>query len=256
MRTMIVGDIHGCHAELDLLLERLEPQPEDRLIFLGDLIHRGPDSGKVLARVKELCDRHDVTVVMGNHEEKHRRWRRAVRGGQVDKMRHVEHYPAADEQIEAAGMAEWLEKFPMPLFVRLPEYGATVVHGGFLPGHELPSEDCIADLPNKEFERLRKVLRVRYVSPEGKRVELHHKTADDVFWPKLYDGRFGHVFFGHQPFARDPAPRDYGFATSLDLGCVFGGRLVAAVLNGKNAAPEFVYAEALETYSDEWTEED
>jgi hypothetical protein len=256
MRTIIVGDIHGCHRELDILLDRLEHRPEDHIIFVGDLIHRGPDSGLVVRTVKELAERRRVTIVEGNHEEKHRRWRKAVAENRVDKMRHIEHYPAAEEQMKAAGVQGWLDQ-PLPYFVRLPEYGATVIHGGLLPDHDLmPEANAPTEMTGKVRKLWKKVLRVRHVSPEGKMVKLGDKTNDDVFWPKLYDGRFGRVFFGHQPFARDGEPRDYGNATSLDLGCVFGGRLVAAVLNGKGAEPEFVTVEALDTYSEEWSEED
>ena len=237
------------------MLGRLEHQPEDHIIFVGDLIHRGPDSGRVVKTVKELAERRRVTIVEGNHEEKHRRWRKAVAEGRDGKMRHVEHYPIAEAEMKAAGVQGWLDQ-PLPIYVRLPEYNSVVIHGGLMPEQELPAtKEELEALSGKKLKSLKKILRVRHVSPEGKMVKLGDKTNDDVFWPKLYDGRFGHVYFGHHPFAHDAEPRDFGVATSLDLGCVFGGRLVAAVLNG-DAEPEFVTVEALDTYSEEWTEEE
>ena len=44
-RLIAIGDIHGCHKEFADLLEKLDLRKDDRLILLGDLINRGPDSG-------------------------------------------------------------------------------------------------------------------------------------------------------------------------------------------------------------------
>jgi predicted phosphodiesterase len=43
-RLIAIGDIHGCHQEFGDLLDRLALTREDRLILLGDLVNRGPDS--------------------------------------------------------------------------------------------------------------------------------------------------------------------------------------------------------------------
>ena len=42
-RLIIVGDVHGCLHELRQLMGRIEPAVEDRIIFIGDLIDKGPD---------------------------------------------------------------------------------------------------------------------------------------------------------------------------------------------------------------------
>src|SRR5258708_37593084 len=47
-RLIAIGDIHGCHAEFTELLEQLAVTRDDRLVLLGDLVNRGPDSCKVL----------------------------------------------------------------------------------------------------------------------------------------------------------------------------------------------------------------
>ena len=44
MRTLAVGDIHGCSTHLDALLAVVAPTPADTLVFLGDYVDRGPDS--------------------------------------------------------------------------------------------------------------------------------------------------------------------------------------------------------------------
>ena len=63
-----VGDIHGELAKLDRLLVKLDLQPEDRLVFLGDYVDRGPDSAGVVSRLLELSRHHACTFLLGNHE--------------------------------------------------------------------------------------------------------------------------------------------------------------------------------------------
>ena len=73
MRTIIIGDIHGCSLQLMGLLDQLKPNPEeDHLIFLGDLFDRGPDSWGVFQIVKSLAETYQerFTLLRGNHEEK------------------------------------------------------------------------------------------------------------------------------------------------------------------------------------------
>lgn len=64
MATWVVGDVHGCAAELERLLDELAPGRGDRVVLLGDLFHRGPDPSGVLALVRASGAR----FVLGNHE--------------------------------------------------------------------------------------------------------------------------------------------------------------------------------------------
>lgn len=69
-RMLAIGDIHGCLAELDQLLEQVAPTAEDQLVFLGDYIDRGPDSAGVIDRLLQLRDHLPRTVCLrGNHEQ-------------------------------------------------------------------------------------------------------------------------------------------------------------------------------------------
>ena len=72
MRTIIIGDIHGCSGALRLLLAKIMPDEKaDRLILLGDLFDRGPDSWGVFQMVKELADKFGDRFVLlrGNHDD-------------------------------------------------------------------------------------------------------------------------------------------------------------------------------------------
>lgn len=65
-QCIAIGDLQGCYESLTGLLEQL---PEDApLVFLGDLVNRGPQSLLTLRRVKELCDAGRAQSILGNHD--------------------------------------------------------------------------------------------------------------------------------------------------------------------------------------------
>lgn len=75
-RVYAVGDIHGCLELLDDLIAQIEADDRARggaqtqLVFLGDLVDRGPDSAGVVERLMALADaRGNVRFILGNHEE-------------------------------------------------------------------------------------------------------------------------------------------------------------------------------------------
>ena len=71
MRSIIIGDIHGCDRELCALLEKARPGKEDRIILLGDLFDRGPDSWEVFYQVRSLEREYGERFILlrGNHED-------------------------------------------------------------------------------------------------------------------------------------------------------------------------------------------
>ena len=69
MRTLAIGDIHGCSMALDALLDAVAPTPDDTVIVLGDVIDWGPDSRGVVERIIACADRFRLVALRGNHEE-------------------------------------------------------------------------------------------------------------------------------------------------------------------------------------------
>lgn len=69
----IIGDVHG---EYDLLKQLLKcwDKEEQRLVFLGDLADRGPQSKKCWLKAKELVEKNDAVWIMGNHEDIFLQW--------------------------------------------------------------------------------------------------------------------------------------------------------------------------------------
>lgn len=69
-RLLAIGDIHGCLEQLRALLETVKPTGEDRLVFLGDYVDRGPDSAGVIEFLIDFGQSYPGTVfLMGNHEQ-------------------------------------------------------------------------------------------------------------------------------------------------------------------------------------------
>lgn len=86
----------------------------------------------------------------------------------------------------------------------------------------------------------------RKILPKGGFIALGDEEEEDIYWAEIYDGRFGHVFFGHQPFMHD-RPVEFPHATALDLGCVHGGKLLAVIL--EESSRKFVTVDAHRSYA-------
>ncbi len=71
MRTILIGDVHGCDGALRALLEKVGIGREDTLVLLGDLFDRGPDSWDVFGTVRELAETlgRRFVLLRGNHED-------------------------------------------------------------------------------------------------------------------------------------------------------------------------------------------
>lgn len=206
-RTVIVGDVHGCATELDELLDRVAFSLGDRLIFVGDMVARGPDSLGVL----DIARSTGAVIVRGNHEEKILVWR-------AKKQAHARGLgkrpdPLGRTHAKVARKlrpVDWSLLVTSPLFYDLPEHGARVVHAGVLPG--VPFED----------QKRQTLMRIRGIGSRGEWLE----KGAPVLWGERYAGP-PHVLFGHNAMME---PQLHRWATGLDTACVYGGRLTAMVL--------------------------
>ncbi len=66
-----IGDVHGQHQALTLLLDTIQTRlnANDTIVFVGDYIDRGPASSKVVETIVSLVDQNSIITLKGNHEE-------------------------------------------------------------------------------------------------------------------------------------------------------------------------------------------
>ena len=76
-RVIAIGDVHGCIDELKALLRKCDYHPGDIVIFLGDLVCKGPDSLSVVQMAREI----GAIGVRGNHDFEVVRWHQAIKSG-------------------------------------------------------------------------------------------------------------------------------------------------------------------------------
>lgn len=99
----VVGDVHGCVDALDRLLERIDPDQSTLLVFVGDLVRKGPDSAGVVRRVREM---DNALSVRGNNEAKLIRGEKSLPELSSADMKYLESLPTAiswDESLVVHG---------------------------------------------------------------------------------------------------------------------------------------------------------
>ncbi|HXJ22558.1 MAG TPA: metallophosphoesterase [Polyangia bacterium] len=199
MRTIIIGDVHGCLDELLTLVRRARRDPEDRIVLVGDLVAKGPDSAGVVAWARESR----VDAVLGNHDA------HALKAAHGDP--HVRPTHRAVAETLSPDDVAWLDD--RPLWLRLGEIGGRqhlVVHGGFVPG--VPLDDQERDV----------VLNLRSITADGR----PSKKLDGTPWGALWRGP-EQVTYGHDAVR---GLQRHPLATGLDTGCVYGHELTALIL--------------------------
>ncbi len=237
-RTLVVGDVHGCLAELDDLLRLVEYRPDaDRLLFTGDLVDRGPDSAGGVRRVRELR----AECVRGNHEDWYLRWARReaerAAGGQ-NRMQPRPRKEAILAELREDDLA-WVAG--LPVFIHLPHF--TLVHAGFEPNLSIDNQDPSV------------CMRMRYLRrSSGKMLSLDEGElllpTVAAFWTELWPGPQSVVYGHHPTLDRTPAvdePRPGVFCWGIDTGCCFGGTLTALVEAGGHVS--FAQVAAREVYA-------
>ena len=122
MSVYVIGDVQGCYATLQRLLEEIRfDETNDRLWFVGDLVNRGRDSLATLRFVHQLGER--AVTVLGNHDLHLLAVARGHRRAKpTDTLDEILRAPDRDE------LLDWLRK--RPLLHRDDAAGFVMVHAG------------------------------------------------------------------------------------------------------------------------------
>jgi bis(5'-nucleosyl)-tetraphosphatase (symmetrical) len=127
MALYLIGDIQGCDAALQRLLDEIGFSPSrDTVVLLGDLVNRGPDSAAVLRRVQgygasalSLLGNHDLHLLGVAHG--------ARKPGRKDTLAGLLAAP------DREAMLDWLRRQHMALHMRIGDGELLMVHAGVLP---------------------------------------------------------------------------------------------------------------------------
>ncbi len=218
----IIGDIHGCYDELRSLLMKLGYQVNDdllysqqsavtapldrKVIFVGDLIDRGPNSVGVLALVMNMVKHGVALCIAGNHDIKLASY---LKGKKVQISHGLETTAKEFETVDAdfkQAVITFIDN--LPIYYVLDNHQLIVAHAGM-----------------KEFYQGR-------MSPKIKSFSLFGDTSSEVDeqgypirrdWAKDYQGD-AIVVYGHTVVAE---PKWVNNTLCIDTACVFGGKLTA-----------------------------
>ena len=217
----VIGDVHGCRAELERLLTELGYALERdgagrpvgarhpagrRAIFVGNLVDRGPDTPGVLRLVMGMVAAGTAFCVAGNHEVK---LLKALRGKNVRRSHGLD---ASMEQLEGeteefrAGVDRFIDGL----------LGHYVLDGGRLV---VAHAGLIERYHGRASGRVREFCLYGQTTGETDEYGLPVRYP----WATEYRGR-AVVLYGHTPV---PAAEWLNNTLCLDTGCVFGGRLTA-----------------------------
>jgi len=216
----VIGDVHGCAAELAALLGRLgyrlardgagrligARHPDRRVVFVGDLVDRGPDVPGVLGLVMGMVEAGDAWCVRGNHDN---RLARALRGRDVRRSH---------------GLAESLDQLaaePAEFRARVERFLDGLVSHYVLDGGRLvvAHAGLIERYQGRASRRVQAFCMFGHTTGETDEYGLPVRYP----WARDYRGP-AMVLYGHTPV---PTPEWVNNTLCLDTGCVFGGWLTA-----------------------------
>jgi len=205
-RVIAIGDVHGCVDELQALLRRVGYSPGDQLVFLGDMVAKGPDSQAVVQLARELGG----IAVRGNHEFEVLRWHRVLQKGGDPPLLASEHYRLARSMPPQE--LEWLHLTPW--FFSSEHLNTLFVHAGFVHEKSLTRQNP------------RLMMNMRSILPDGTVTSKHFSSWP---WARCWKGPQT-VLFGHDA---ERGLQIHEHAIGIDTGCVYGGRLTACILPEK-----------------------
>lgn len=250
MKTFVIGDVQGCYQSLMALLEAIHYSDADRLIFLGDLVNRGPASLEVLRFASQA---KNCQAVLGNHD-----LHLLGRADGVYAKRSSDTLDAVLAAEDRDNLLAWLSQQSFSLSLQ----GDTLVcvHGGIPPGmpfetfcqrsqalsrafHQNPRALLEAIGPLRGVDKMSTIqsdaelaeviTNIRFCQPDG--TIVFNNPADSregagqnlLAWYNLLHSSWHdkRVLFGHWAALQGIAKQANVLA--LDTGCVWGGVLTA-----------------------------
>ena len=249
-RVIIVGDIHGCARELQLLLEKVNfVKGVDILVLTGDIMVKGGESQDAL----RLAMENKAFFVRGNHDwEILRRHGRASPECDIDSSDTATTHDRIAHSLNEEELA-YLSSAPHLLYI--PQYDTVVVHASVrypdilntnaydamhgrnyvFDQEENATVQCNVEDSPVSLEDTHNCILNSEENQETLNVEIHEDLSVGVSWaetyPRTYNGKqLPFVVFGHD--ARRGLqifPNAYG----IDTGCAYGRQLTALVLPGR-----------------------
>lgn len=218
-RYDIIGDVHGCFGELMDLMDKLghkwikrlgvhRPADGRRIVFVGDITDRGPQSETTLMYARYMVEEGYAIWVEGNHDNKLKRW---AKGNNVT----LNHGLARTvHQFEEAGLSkpklyEFLKMLPMYAIL---DHGRLIVsHAGWYEG-----------LENAKSGKRRSWC--LYGPTTGQTLE--NGLPDRIDWAghRVVRDVSPMIVYGHQAHEE---VREVNRTACVDTGCCFGGKLTA-----------------------------
>lgn len=253
MATYIVGDLHGCFNEFQLLLEKVNYNPkQDELFLTGDLVARGEDSLACFRFVKDPVN--NAKTVLGNHDLH----LLATMLG-IKRVKPNDKIDAIFEAKDRLDLQNWLRN--QPLVIHHPKHQFLLTHAGISPEWDLATTlacakeaekvlqsdnyaDYIAQMyenkPERWSEDLQGVERWRYIINVFTRMRFCHTDKRLDFdcklpleqapqellaWFDLDNPLFTqkNIIFGHWASLMGKCSRPNIYA--LDTGCAWGSHL-------------------------------
>ncbi len=258
MTTYAIGDVQGCHQQMLSLLAKIRgASPQSHIVFLGDLVNRGPQSLQTLKHIRALGS--SVQTILGNHDLHLLASAHGIRPPQeADTLADILNCPERED------LLDWVRRRPLALWIDQH----LLVHAGVLPqwtaqqtielAHEVEAvlqgpdwvdflREMYGNTPAQwddaltGVERLRCIVnaltRMRFCTPEGRMDFKVSGSAEAALqgtlpWFDLAERKTQDitVVFGHwSALGLVMRPNLIG----LDTGCLWGGKLTALRLEDR-----------------------
>ena len=258
MKTYVIGDLQGCFQQTQALLKKIKAErPGANLLFVGDIVNRGPGSLQTLRLIRDLGDQ--ARIVLGNHDLHLLAASQGIRRvKEDDPLNAILQAPDRD------ALLDWLRHQPMAYAIE----GYLIVHAGVLPQWTVAQTLTLAeeveavlrsphwvgflremygDEPSQWDDGLQgaarwrcivnALTRLRFCTADGK-MEFESHTGPDTAppgfmpWFEVPDRKTREVtlVFGHWSTLGLLLRPDL---IALDTGCVWGGKLTAVRLDDR-----------------------